>query len=74
MASSGRAIKVAYIPDDTIMNPGLILYAGVANFEEGQTMAFRHGEEFGFPLVIDGLLNSSGHMLKIGILADLSLT
>lgn len=69
-----RAVVLAYVPDDTIHVPGVLVYRGVPEWSDGARVAFQRREELGIPLTIDCVRDSNDNIVKIGRLADLSLT
>ena len=68
-----RAVILAYIPDDPIHVPGVLIYRGIPDWSEGSEIAFQRGDELGIPITVDCLRNASGNMLKVGRIADLAL-
>lgn len=67
----GRAVILAYVPDDILHVPGLLIYRGVPFL--GGEINFQRSEEIGLSLTIDCLRNASGNILRIGRMADLAL-
>ena len=67
----GRAVILAYIPDDIVNVPGLLIYRGIPSLSEG--ISFQRGEELGLSLNIECLRNASGKMLRIGRMVDIAL-
>jgi len=73
-SSIGRAVILAYVPDDLIHSDGALIYRGIPDWSEGAEIAFQRGPEFGIPLSVDCLRDGNGNLLRVGRLADLSLT
>ena len=71
---TGRAVTLAYIPDDTIHVPAVLIYAGVPDWSETAELWFERNRELGLPLVVDCLRDSNDNILRIGRLPDLELT
>ena len=69
----GRGVVIAYVPDDPIHVPGLVIYHGIADWTEGSEIAFQRDSELGIPLTVRCLRDTSGRILKLGILADTAL-
>lgn len=69
-----RARVLLYVPDDTINVPAILIYRGVADWTEGAEIAFQRRDEIGLPIAVEMFRDANGNMLKIGRLADLSLT
>lgn len=69
-----RAVILAFIPDDPIHTPGILIYNGIADWDENAEVAFQRGEELGIPLRVDCLRDGNSNIIKIGRLPDLSLT
>ena len=69
----GRALVWLFVPDDTHNHPALIIRAGIPDFADGAELAFQRGEELGLNMSIECIRNSSGAILDLGHLADLSL-
>lgn len=73
-SSLGRAVILLYVPDDLIHTPAILIYSGIPDFADGAELVFQRGDELGILLTVDCVRDSSGNMLRIGRLADLSLT
>ena len=73
-SSHARAVILAYIPDATVHVSGVLIYRGIADWEEDAEIVFQRGSEIGLPLRVDCLRDANGNMLKIGRIEDLSLT
>lgn len=73
-SSIGRAVIIAYIPDDPVNVDGVLVYRGIPDWTDGAELAFQRGSELGIPIAIDCLRDANGNMLKIGRIADLALT
>lgn len=73
-SSIGRAVILAYIPDDPLHVPGVLIYRGIVDWSSGAEVVFQRGAELGLPLTVDCLRDASGSMLKIGRMADLILS
>jgi hypothetical protein len=69
----GRAVIIAYVPDDPIHVPGVLIYRGVPDWSDGAQLAFQRGTELGIPLVVECLRNQAGSVLRVGRLVDLGL-
>ena len=70
----GRAVILAYVPDDVLHVPGILIYRGITGWDEGSDITFDREEELILRLRVDCLRDGSGSMLKIGRLADLVLS
>jgi hypothetical protein len=68
-----RAKKIIFVPDDTIHAPAILIYSGVADWAEGSELAWQRAEELGLPIIIECMVDSSGNVLEIGRLEDLTL-
>jgi len=68
-----RGVVLAFIPDDLINVPAVVLYHAVPDWTDGSEMAFRRGEELGLPLTFECMRDDEGRILKIGRLVDLDL-
>lgn len=69
----GRAVVLAFVPDDPMHAPGVILYRAIPDWGDGAELAFRRGDEFGIPIAFECLRDASGRVLQVGRLADLEL-
>lgn len=69
-----RSVILAYIPDDPVHVPGVLVYSGVPDWSEGAELAFQHGSEVLLPVALDCMRDTNGNILRVGLLADLSLT
>jgi hypothetical protein len=69
-----RARRLVYVPDDTINVPAVLIYRGIADFEDGAEMAFQRGEELGLPMAVECLRDDQNRILEIGRLADMPQT
>jgi hypothetical protein len=69
-----RAKVLLYVPDNVAEVPAVLIYRGVPDWSDSAEMAFQRGDELGLPLAVECLRSASGRILKIGRLADLSLT
>lgn len=69
----GRAVKLAYIPDDPVHVPGVLIYRAVPDWSDGAEIAFRRGSELGIPLAFKCIRDSSNRMLRVGRIVDLAL-
>jgi len=67
-------IVLMLVPDNLIDTDALILYRGIPMWSDDAEVMFQKREEFGIPLQVDCLRNSSGNIYQIGRLQDLSLT
>jgi|GEM_PF-1821875 len=72
-ASVARGVKLAYIPDDEIHVPGVLMYRAIPNWTESAEMAFRRGDELGIPITFECLRDDTGRILQVGRIADLSI-
>jgi len=72
-SSLGRAVKLAYIPDDEIHVPGALMYVATPNWTADAELAMRRQDEFGIPLTFICTRDSSDRILQVGIIADLSI-
>ena len=73
-SSKSRAVILLYVPDDVIHVPAVLVYSGIPDWTEGAELAFQRGSELGLPLTIECLRDSNDNTLRIGRLADLSLS
>ena len=73
-SSIGRAVILAYIPDDTVHVDGVLIYGGIADWAEGVEVQFERGAELGLLVAVDCLRDANSNMLKMGRIEDLSLT
>lgn len=69
-----RAVVLLYVPDDLIHVPALLVYRGVCEWSDGAQVAFQRREELGIPLTVDCVRDTNDNIVRIGRLADLSLT
>lgn len=69
----GRARQVLYAPQNIEDAPAVVLYAGVPDWTDNAALAWARTEELGLPLVFEAFRDSTGRMLQVGRLADLSL-
>lgn len=69
-----HAVKLLYVPDDVIHVPAVLIYRGVPDFSDGAEIAFQRGEELVVPLTVDCFRDANDNILRVGRLADLSLT
>ena len=69
----GNAVVLAYVPEDTVRVPGVILYRAVPDWTDGSELAFRRGSELGLPLTFSCVRDVDGRILQVGRLADLEL-
>ena len=69
-----RAVILAYVPDDILHVDGLLIYRGIPGWSEGSELTFQRGEELGMPLTVDCLRDANANLVRIGRMADLSLT
>lgn len=72
-SASLRAKKVLYVPDDTRHVPAVLVYAGVPDWSDAAELALQRTEEFGLPISLDCLRDSSDRILQVGLLSDLTL-
>jgi hypothetical protein len=68
-----RAVKLLYVPDDPISNPAVMIYRGVPDWSENAELAFQRQEELGLPLAVECVRGSSGDILEVGRLADITI-
>lgn len=70
-----RAVKLAYVPDDPLHVPGVLLYRAVPDWSDGAEIAYRRGSELGLPLAFECIRDTSSpaRILKIGRIVDLAL-
>lgn len=73
-SSLDRARVLLYVPDDVINVPAILIYRGIPDWTEGSEIAFQRRDEIGLPIAVEMFRDANGNMLKIGRLADLSLT
>lgn len=69
-----RAVSLLYVPDDPIHAPACLVYRGVPDWNDGAEIAWQRNEELGIPLAVDCVRGTTGKIVEIGRLADLSLT
>jgi hypothetical protein len=69
-----RAVILAFIPDDPINANGLLIYAGVADWNEGAEVLFQRSQDFELPLAVECFRDSNANIVSIGRLPDLTLT
>jgi hypothetical protein len=69
-----RGKIVLYVPDDVVHVPSVLIYRGVPDWQAGAEFAMQRGEEVGLPVAIDCLRDANDNILRVGVLADLSLT
>jgi hypothetical protein len=72
--AQARAVVLAYIPDDTIHVPGLLIYRGIPNFPSGLEISFQRGVELGVRVDVTCLRNGSDHIYRVGRIHDLQLS
>lgn len=68
-----RAKVLLYVPDNVSQVPAILIYRGVPDWNDNTEIAFQRTEELGVPLAVECMRNASGNILKIGLLADLTL-
>ncbi len=73
-STDGRTITLAFVPDDPIHVPGVLVYQGVANWDEGMQLAFQRQEELGLPITVKCLCDANGNTIKVARLNDITLT
>lgn len=69
----GRALRLLYVPDDDVGAPGLIAYRAVPDWSDGAELAFQRRDELGIPIVAELVRGTTGKILEVGRIADLSL-
>ena len=69
-----RAVSLLYVPDDAVHAPSVLIYRGVPDWSEGAEVAYQRGEELGIPLAVECVRSTTGKILEVGRLVDLSLT
>lgn len=69
-----RAVSLLYVPDDPVHAPACMIYRGVPDWNDGAEIAWQRGEELGIPLAVDCIRGTTGKILEVGRLVDLSLT
>ena len=69
----GRSVVLLYVPDNPIDAPALICRNAVAMFADGAEVPFQRAEEFVIPTVVYCLRDSSGRVLEMSRLSDISL-
>jgi hypothetical protein len=69
----GRAVRLLYVPDDPISNPGVMIYRGIPDWSENAELAFQRQEELGIPLAVECMRNDSDKILEVGRISDISL-
>ncbi len=69
-----RRTSMLFVPDDSLNSPGVMIYAGIPDFSDGAEIAWQRGDELGIPLAVECVRGTTGKILEIGRLADLSLT
>jgi len=72
--SLGRGITVVYVPDDTLTQPAVMVYNFIPSWDTDSDIAFARQDPMGVPISGKCLRNSSGNIIRIGHLPDLSLT
>ena len=68
-----RAIKLLVVPDDPVNNPGLILYYAIPEMTENAPLSWARSSEFGVPITAECMQDSTGRILAIGRLPDLTI-
>ncbi len=69
-----RAMVLAYVPDDIVHVPGVLIYRGIPGWTEGAELVFQRGSELGLPLTVECLRTDiDNNILRIGRMADLML-
>lgn len=69
-----RGVVLLYVPDDVVYVPAVLIYHGIPDFPDGAEMMLQRREEFGVSLAVECLRDANANILRIGRLADLSLT
>lgn len=69
----GRSVALAYVPDDLLHSPGVLMYRAVPNWTSGSEMAWQRRAELGIPLTFECVRDAAGRILQMGRMADLSL-
>jgi len=72
-AYEARKRVVAYIPDDPIHVPGILLYAAIPDWDASAELAFQRNAVLGIPLAFDCLRDAAGDILRVGRIVDLAL-
>ena len=72
-SAMSRSVVLAYVPDDPIHVPGVLIYRGIPNWTDGAELAFQRDNELGIPLTVECVRDTDGDILRIGRLADLGL-
>lgn len=68
-----RRKVLLYVPDNVVDHPALLVYAGIADWGDGMSVAFQRQEELGLLVVVQCLRDTQARILKLGRLADLTL-
>jgi len=69
-----RGLKLLYVPDDPVHAPACMIYRGIPDWSDGAEIAWQRQEELGIPLAVECVRGTTGKILEVGRLADLSLT
>ena len=72
-SATGRGVKILVVPDDQNTAPSILLYRAVAVWGPGAQLAFQRQNELGIPLTLECMRDSSGRVLQIGRIEDLTL-
>ena len=72
--ASPRALKIVYVPEDTLHVPAMMMYAAIPWWIEGGTQVpFQRSETLGIPMAFQCLDNGAGLFVRIARLIDISL-
>lgn len=70
----GRAVRIAYIPDDIERVPGLVVFRAVPSFDPGAELSWQRNAELGIPLTFECLPEEeTGAVYRVGRLHDIDL-
>jgi len=72
-SANNRAVVLAYIPDDKIHAPAVLLYKAIPDWSEAAEIAFQRGSELGIPLSFECLRDDSDRIIRVSRLPDLAI-
>lgn len=69
-----RAVRLLYVPDDTLHVPALIMYRAVPHWQEGAQIPLQRGADFVLPITFRCLRDATDRIFVLSRLHDLAST